>query len=224
MQESAEIRKWVVERAKYLIVPNKGRYEKYSPDIEEKALKVPLVLDSTYGTWSFNEHHFKPFYHFDYILPYIDKLFGFGFSESDFRKVDRKSGIYDTTYLSPLKNFNFDVYGFSKDEHFTGVNYSFLTSGLSGTDYHKQYRYFHECSRIINNSIDSSRILFVSGDSTLIPDIPVLACYFKEVWYFDNRDGRNHIKHLGEVDKNRIEVLFQVGFAGIENYSNINLL
>ena len=37
------------------------------------------------------------------------------------------------------------------------------------TKYHKMYRYPHETSLITNNSINSNRILLLSGDSTNIP-------------------------------------------------------
>ena len=33
------------------------------------------------------------------------------------------------------------------------------------TDYHKLYRYPHQCSRIINKTIVSDKKLFISGDS-----------------------------------------------------------
>ena len=85
--------------------------------------------------------------------------------------------------------------------------------------------------------------MFVSGDSQIIPDIPVLACYFREVWYFDNRTGYttskrdknnnytiswNKDKHLycEKYYKNKpfTDVLIQVYCAGLERYQKWNML
>ena len=60
------------------------------------------------------------------------------------------------------------------------------------TDYHHLYRGAHACSRVINETIDNDRKIFVSGDSMMIPAIPILCCYYKEVVYMDNRDGVSH--------------------------------
>lgn len=60
------------------------------------------------------------------------------------------------------------------------------------TEYHRLYRGAHTCSRIINESVDNDKILFISGDSFWIPLMPILACYYKEVVLMDNRDCKSH--------------------------------
>ena len=222
MKDPEEIRNYLRTRAKYLMVPNKGKYENYFFPESSEVLRLPIVPGSTYGTWSLNEHHFKPFYHFEYILPAFATLCNFTFRKDDFSVVERKSGEYDTTYLCPKQEYSFEVYGYSRQEHFKDKSFAFLASGTSGTDYHKQYRYYHECGRIINHSLNSDKILFISGDSTVIPDVPVLACLFKEVWYFDNRDHLSHIVNFRDVEGEG-SVVFQVGFAFLNKYCVDNL-
>ena len=83
------------------------------------------------------------------------------------------------------------------------------------------YRYPHECSRIINKDVDSNRILLVSGDSQMIPDISVLACYFKEVWYFDNRANVKAEDILKEGEFT--DVLIELNCSDIKQYTETNI-
>ena len=54
----------------------------------------------------------------------------------------------------------------------------------------------------------------------MIPDIPVLCCYYKEVWYFDNR---YRVKLCDKFkDVNFDQVLIQLNNNSITKYLNEN--
>lgn len=218
---SEEIRESLRKKARILQVPNRGKYQDYGSI--GPIVKTPILPGITYETWPLNEHHFKPFYHKRYILPTIFKLFESSYRPFEFREVAQTYKGYDISYLVPKRNYRFEVYGYSVGEHYQDVGFDFLRSGTSGTEYHKLYRYYHSCSRVINLTRRFGKILFISGDSTLIPDIPVLACLYREVWYFDNRDGRSYIENFNNRNVGKVDVLFQIGFGGKEVYWNHNL-
>lgn len=122
-----------------------------------------------YDGWALNTNHFTTAYHRQYALPLINSLFNFGFNENDFELVERKSGIFDISTLCPKKEFKFEIFGYNSNEHFDDISYDELKNNdntpANITDYHKLYRYPHQCSRIINKTIVSDKKLFISGDS-----------------------------------------------------------
>ena len=64
------------------------------------------------------------------------------------------------------------------------------------SEYHRLFRGAHACCVIINENIDNENSIFISGDSMMIPLIPIFACYYKEVVYMDNRDGKSHKEYF----------------------------
>jgi hypothetical protein len=46
-----------LEKAKYFIFPNKGRYTNFNK-FPEEIIKFPIIEDSMYGTYPLNKHHF----------------------------------------------------------------------------------------------------------------------------------------------------------------------
>lgn len=223
---------YLISHGTFIQLPFNGEYldySKYNSDIT----KFPIEDDSTYKTWALNAHHFKPFYHIKHTLPILNMMFDFGFDLSHFDNIKRTSKDgYDISYLKPKNNFLFNVYWYTRNEVTILVNYDFLIScnlekrekdGIGNvTEYHAQYRYPHSCSRIVNNTIDNNRILFISGDSQFIPIVPVLACYFKEVWMYDNRNNGHYLERLENT--NVTDILFETGATNYTKYIKNNLL
>jgi len=186
-------REEILEKAIYIQYCLKDKtYKKFSIE-DEKIWKLPIVDDNMfYFGWKLNEHHFTTEYHRKYSIPLLSKLLNLNYNENDFMLEERKSGEYDISFLKPKKEYRYEVYGYTRNEHFDDLMFSDLVSNDSIkndiTDYHRLFKYSHECSRLINKTIDGYRKLFISGDSQMIPDISFLSCFFKEVWMFDNRD------------------------------------
>lgn len=224
-----ELRQWLIDNAKVVQLPFNGKYLDYSSTaLDGRIIKLPLVEGSTYKTWKLNEHHFQPFYHFDYILPTLDAVLDFGFDMDDFDIIERKSsdGKYDTSYLKPKKNYYYNIFGYTAKSNYLFVNYDIISSCTIEdkylTEYHRTYCFPHMCSKIVNNTLEGpARTLFISGDSQLIPDIPVLSCYFKTIYYFDNRTNTSFINRL--MNETVIDVLFAIGAAGPKKYLEHNL-
>ena len=77
------------------------------------------------------------------------------------------------------------------------------------------------CSRIVNKTTTSNRILVLSCDSQMIPIIPVLSCYFKEIWALDNR---SHHSFINEINIDEVtDVLIAGGFGPESKYLDTNL-
>ena len=154
-----------------------------------------------YDGWRDNEHHIttKSYYHV--ICPffsYFVKTFKFNpddFVEVPFYSADFK---YDVSYLKPKQDYRFTMNmngenigsGLTFDE-ITNVNWVNEEAKYL-TEYHRLFRGAHSCCVITNDTIDNDNSIFVSGDSMMLPLIPIFCCYYKEVVYMDNRDGKSH--------------------------------
>lgn len=155
-----------------------------------------------YSGWERNEHHIMTKYYHNVIMPFLSyRIPNFPFKLTDFNLVRKFVGEeqYDVSYLVPKdeslrftlevnkveigRNLPFDILHRMDDER---VLYD------GDTYFHRQYNGAHACSILINNTIDNDRRIMVTGDSMMIPIIPVLGCYFKEVVYMDNRDGESY--------------------------------
>lgn len=158
----------------------------------DKIYKLPIVEGKMmYDGWKLNTHHFTTDYHMKYSIPLFKETLKLDYNRNDFILKERYSGEYDLSMLKPKKNYEYEAYGYTRGEHFDSLSFDEITSNDSNsaeiTDYHRLYKYSHECSRLINKTLNNDRKLFISGDSQMIPNIAFLSCFFKEVWYFDNR-------------------------------------
>lgn len=213
----------LLDKAIYIQYPLKyGEYKEY--DIEG-VHKLPLPKKGEmYDGWEYNTNHFIPSYHREYSLPLLDNLLKFGYDENDFTLVERKVKGYDLSILYPKNKYMYEIYGFNENEHFNNLSYDDImvskANFINATEYHKQYKYPHANSRLINKTIDNNRILFLSGDSHMIPDILVLCCYFKEIWYMDNRDGLTLSNKWKDI--NFTDVLIELNWMDQKQYDSIN--
>lgn len=208
----------LIDMAKYILYPMNGVYTYYAKLPKDKEiLRMPIVEGSTYGTYNLNAHHFKPFYHIDYVLPILEGIFHFGYKREDFDLHVRMDGEYDVSYLIPKKDLRFDFRNLTSGEHIEDAKYSDMmeatASPLIPTLYHTTFKCGHQCGRIINKGENNGRTIVLSCDSQMIPIVPVIACYFKELWCLDNRDNKPHTTDL-DTD-NVTDVLMACG-AGVE--------
>lgn len=215
----------IIGKAKWLWLPELGKkYLNYTfPETikTEDIAKVPLT-DELYTNWKDNHNHFKTRFHIDTIIPIISTLLSIPFNSDKFRLIEKYSGDNDISILYPNDSPKFDIEGFEANEKLENVDYSVLINGNKGaTDYHKLYRYQHACSRITNKTINTERKLLVSGDSHMIPVIPVLSCYFKEIVYLDNRSRKLFYDKYKDIEFT--DVLFEVCGNKMSKYTIDNL-
>ena len=209
-----------LEKAKYFIFPNKGRYANFNK-FPEETIKFPIIEDSMYGTYPLNKHHFKPFYHIQYVLPILCESLNIPYDINDFNVIEKFEGKHDISYLEFKKECYFDLHDMINDEKYENVDFSYLRKcdlkDDSINEYHRIFRYPHRCGHIINKTINNDRILVISCDSQMIPIMPVLACYFKEIWHLDNRQNKEVIKH---IDPSKVtDVVVVGGFNEEEKYT-----
>lgn len=171
-------------------------YKEYNVDVVNK---LPPANGMLYSAWTENEHHYTTEYHRKIVIPTIVKLLKLNYKSWKFKWPQRKSGDFDISIPVPKSNFTFSATCFNNSLTET-VDYNGLTHGyLCKTDYHNTFRYPHRCSQIINNSVDNNKKLLIIGDSQLIPSIAFLCCFYKEVWYIDNRDSINIYTHFENI-------------------------
>lgn len=213
----------LINKAQVIQFPTSTKaYRTYHFDGKE-IHRIPLAEDSMYVGYNLNHNHFLPEYHRKYVLPLLSELLELDYKESDFILTDRKSKEgFDLSYLKPRRNYRFLLHGLEKNEKKDNIGFDgLMESDSSLTEYHKQYAYPHECSIVRNHTIANNRKLFISGDSQMIPDIPWLACFFKEVWYFDNR-GNNSFKGLFEP-VSFSDVLIELNANDLGKYTTTNM-
>lgn len=200
-----------LEKAKYYIFPNNGKYVNFN-EFSENLIKFPIIEDSMYGTYRLNNHHFKPFYHIQYVLPMLLNSLNIQYDINDFNIVENFDGDADVSYLEPKKEFNFDLHDLISDEKLENVDFSYLRkcniNDGSLTEYHKLFCFPHRCGHIVNKTIDSNKTMVISCDSQMIPIVPILACYFKEIYHLDNRQYKEVSKN---IDFSKITYIIIVG-------------
>ena len=204
----------LIKKAKYVLFPCRASYSFYGK-YPETLVKFPLIEGSLYGTYKLNEHHFKPFYFKDYVLPMLEEVLHMGYNENDFEYVLADDNGFDISHLDSKHNFKFDIYSLTHNEEIKDADFSELRnchrteSDLVG--YHRLFIHPHACCRIINKTIDNNRVLVISCDSHMIPIIPVLSCYFKEIWVLDNRNNGKYVEKININDVT--DVLIAGGFS-----------
>lgn len=185
-------REELIDMAKYIQFPyNNEIYKDYYETVNP--IKLPIIKNGNVlykGMPKDNGHHYTTEYTYKYVLPTIDKLLNFSFSLDDFNLINVNNGKYDLSYIRPKTNDRYTIIDFTNNNIQTGeYNILFNQEFFKNPLYRELYRYPHTCSKIVNETSKSSRVIMVSGDSQMIPSINPLTKYFKEVWYFDNRTG-----------------------------------
>jgi hypothetical protein len=116
----------------------------------------------------------------------------FPYKRSDFNLHKYEEDDMICSFLWPKNEMKWTV---SIDQEITAEHEGFecLTNidrkypGDTGSAYHRIFCASHRSCDIINESIPDGQSIFISGDSYMIPVIPILACYYHEVVSMDNR-------------------------------------
>ena len=152
-----------------------------------------------------NSHHYTTKYHYEIVLPKLEEIFNFGFNKNDFvyksNFYKEKDIKYDLSFFVPKKDKKFIIngldYDISYECNFMGLlKNDKIPKNVYYTKYHELYAFPHSCSIIENISENNSKTIFISGDSQNIPHIPILAYYYKKVYYWDNREHKNHFHYI----------------------------
>lgn len=156
------------------------------------AALLPPDEGDTYRGWKSNEHHFTTAYHRSWVLPLLEKMFGFGYSPGDFGLVHAEADGFDVSYLYPERGRWRIVCptlnaGAEAGDLLFHEGYPYAYDAV--TAYHRLYAFAHCVSVVENLSLRGGRRLLVACDSQMVPSIPVLANYYSEVFVVDNRFG-----------------------------------
>ena len=141
-----------------------------------------------------NIHHVQLASYVRIIYPYLATVLGFPYKRSDFNLYKYEEDDMVCSFLWPKKEMKWTV---SINQETTAEHEGFecLTNlekkypGDKNSAYHRIFCASHCSSRIINESLPDGESLLISGDSYMIPVAPILACYYHEVVYLDNRYG-----------------------------------
>lgn len=221
--------KQLLKRAKYIQFANKGKYLNIVKDCHNLPNGQKYIGDKN------NSHHFTTKFHRMYVLPLLERMFNFGYTRDDFDIVENVVGEHDFSYLKPKQEIRYNVTCFTNGETKSNVSYDELMTTENKTPYHNLYVYSHKCSMIENLTTDSNRVLFISGDSQMIPSILPLSVYFKKIYYFDNRSGKYKLNGVECYNydltrtlskyylSNHITDVLVALFKDIERYTKINL-
>lgn len=170
----------------------------------KKVIDIAWLNNKFYEGWKNNDHHIMTKCFYKMILPFISLYIkSFSFNIDDFEIVEHfvEKEKYDVKYLIPKnENLRFTLEingekvvenGYFDDLHCIGKDYKDFT------DYHKVFIGTHSCCILRNETIDNNKTIFITGDSMIIPAIPIFACYYKEVVFMDNRTNQS-FKHYYE--------------------------
>lgn len=231
----------LLQKAKYIQFPYHN--ESYTEFNINDVIKLPIIKPKNnvlYSHLKRNEHHYTTHYHYEHVLPYISKLFDLNFSKDDFILIENYYDDSDLSYLKPKEKYSYTIKLLIRKLKYENVNFDFLVNNdkisCSNTPYHLLCVANHESSIITNNTLETNKKLFISGDSQMIPSILPLTSYYKQIWYMDNRSGwymkngkqqisyekTTSISHLFK-DEYFDDVLIELYSGKLDRYTKINL-
>lgn len=152
-------------------------------------------------------HHYYPKWHYENTLPVIANKLRFSYDLNDFEwnnfrtmdvLVPKKKPVFDVDYfhfydITPENEFSYykikDVEVPFDDLFNVNEVYNDGANPILGLfdDYHRLFKFSHQSCRLVNKMCKNNNKLIVSSDSHLIPLVPILSYYFKEVVIIDKR-------------------------------------
>lgn len=141
-----------------------------------------------------NIHHVALASYVRIVYPYLADVLKFPYKRSDFDLYKYEEDDMICSFLWPKEDMKWTV---SINQETTAEHEGFecLTNierkypGDKSSAYHRIFCASHCSCQIINESLPDGETIFISGDSYMIPVIPILACYYHEVVSLDNRFG-----------------------------------
>lgn len=171
-------------------------------------------LDAYYTGYFPNEHHIKTTYIWEH---YMDPIFSFLEIPLDKTQFEPhpyydESGKYDLSFHDPIDKANTSFTYFDINMYKTEGTFDILrlveleNSGFRNplSRYHNLFYGYHSNARIYNNKPITDIKMLVVCDSMMIPIIPVLAYYCKELTVVDNRERKPWLTKLVEHDYNKV--------------------
>lgn len=202
-----------------------------------------------------DSHHYTTSWHIKYHFEILSRLLNININLNDFHiipnlvKDTSSNKTYDMSYLIPYYIPTFDVtcstyytenneiktkYIKLKESYLDIVNVNYLhlqdVNEYEGiryveTDYHKLFKYSHCCVRLDNPDALYKNKVLISGDSMMIPVIPVLAYYCASVVYLDNRNKKCSNREIWKPLENEFtDVLFSLFLNPTDKYREVNLI
>lgn len=159
----------------------------------------------TYSQLPRNEHHFTTKWHYENTLPVLIDLLKFNYKESDFQSISNINEFGDFSFkiskeLQLYKVFTYkfitpteiQFYNeFITSNEITGVGMCHDATTWPGDElndsYHKLFKYPHTSVWIENQTLKEGKNLLIRGDSHMIPIIPILIRYYKNIVVIDDR-------------------------------------
>lgn len=171
-------------------------------------------LDAYYTGYFPNEHHIKTTSIWEH---YMDPIFSFLEIPLDKTRFELhpyydESGKYDLSFHDPIDKDNTSFTYFDINMYKTEGTFDILRlvelekSGFRNplSRYHNLFYGYHSNARIYNNKPITDIKMLVVCDSMMIPIIPVLAYYCKELTVVDNRERKPWLTKLVEHDYNKV--------------------
>lgn len=210
----------IIDKAKMICYPALDAFDGYkmSIDIEtnllmkkyfpQKEFDLMFGNGPIYRTWPANNHHFVVPWQQNNIVPAILRLFDIEFNFSDydkceyFAKNESTGELYDMSYMSPKIGQNFSItdietgYTIEQNSLFRAYDDYNCIEPYANSYYHHFLWCTHKCALIKNNILSNGKSIIISCDSQMVPVIPILACYFKEILHLDRRQDYDISKYL----------------------------
>lgn len=138
-----------------------------------------------------HSHHYTPKYCYSNILPIICKELNIDFDMDKFYEKKIYSEKYDNDIALELKNDkNIFIYKSLVDKKEIKGNHFSVVRNIKRKNYepyHDLFRGSHTPCIIKNLTTKETRRLLLNCDSMLVPIVPVLCYFFKEIVHMDNR-------------------------------------
>ena len=235
------------EKAKYDIETNKQSVIDFLKD--KQYLKIGNPDSNTRYYLENNYHHYTTSFLYSNLKQMMNYIGVKDFNFNDF--VLRKNIVYEQnfSYLYYVKDVRFRLvcnhyelddnmiinYYVGKD--IIECDYTFLSNArlnhclktfanqtIPLIPYHRLNYLAHDCGIIENLSTASDKTILISGDSHMIPFIPIISCYYKKTIVLDSRYSGDDTSYYWE-NENIDDVIICPSFnADISKYINKNFI
>lgn len=139
-----------------------------------------------------NLHHIALASYVRIVYPYLADILRFPYKRSDFDLYSYEEDNMNCSFLWPKNEMQWSV-NINQEQTAEHEGFECLTNiekkypGDKNSAYHRIFCASHCSCRIINESLPDGKSIIISGDSYMIPVVPILACYYHEVVSLDNR-------------------------------------
>lgn len=162
-----------------------------------------------------NDHHIKTTYIWENYIKKICDICELPFNKNDFNEVKyfSEDGKFNLSYHEPKdkNNTSFKYIDINMFETYGTFDILRLTKlEAEGkyknplSRYHNLFYGYHSCARIYNNNPITDKKILLVCDSMMIPIIPILAYYCKELTVVDNRERKPWLKNFKEHDYDKV--------------------